>query len=117
MSLLRRTVEGWFPKPLKWNAFSLLPTEAVATLERLGLETTEDFFLAFRKDAKGLERQTGLDGKTLGRFFGLADLSRIQWVSPTFAQALAAAGYDRASKVAEAKAETLAQALEEGQPG
>ena len=41
----------------------------------------------------------------------LADLARVQWVSPTVARMLVEAGYDSASKVAAANAEDLYEAL------
>ncbi len=42
---------------------------------------------------------------------GLADLSRVQWVSPTFARALYEAGYGSCSDVAAARAEDVYEAV------
>jgi hypothetical protein len=41
----------------------------------------------------------------------LADLTRVQWVSPTAARMLVEAGYDSVSKLAVADAEDLCEAL------
>jgi len=52
-----------------------------------------------------------VDAALLEALVRLADLTRVQWVSPIAARMLVEAGYDSASKVAAADAEDLCEAL------
>ncbi|MDY6966929.1 MAG: DUF4332 domain-containing protein, partial [Halobacteriota archaeon] len=64
-----------------------------------------------KEDSTELEKRTGVDRDILDALAHLADLTRVQWVSPTAARMLLEAGYDSASKVASADAEVLSDAL------
>jgi hypothetical protein len=50
------------------------------------------------KKRSELAKSTGVDTATLEILARLADLMRVQWVSPTFARMLIVAGYDSAAK-------------------
>jgi predicted flap endonuclease-1-like 5' DNA nuclease len=111
--LLRREIEGYFPKPPALKAFDWLPKEAIAKLEENGMRDTAALYQAAVSVESGTElaESTGVDAAVLEALIRLADLTRVQWVSPTAARMLVEAGYDSASKVAAADSEELHQAL------
>ena len=49
----------------------------------------------------------GVDRKSIDSLYVLVDLTRIQWVSPTAARMLVAAGYDSTEKISRAGADAL----------
>ena len=105
--LLRRAVEGFFPKPQPLRAFAWLDGEALAKLEKAGVKDTEQLHRAAAAGPAALAEKSGLRVKDLCEWIAVADLSRVQWVSPTFARVLVTAGFDSAAKVASATAEAL----------
>jgi hypothetical protein len=113
LTVLRRAVEGFFPKPQPWAAFPWLPVGTIAKLETVGLQTTDELHHAARRGRAALARKTGLPAKDLAEALALSDLSRIQWVSPNVARTLVAAGFARASEVASANPESLCQTVAE----
>lgn len=113
LNLLRRAVEGFFPKPKPLAAFDWLDLGVVDKLEKAGIKDSRQLHLAAGCGAETLGAKIGLDADALAELIALSDLSRAQWVSPAFARALYAAGYDNAAKVAAADAETLCQAIED----
>lgn len=111
--LLRREIEGYFPKPSALKVFDWLPKGAIAILEENGIRDTTALYKA-ASSVNGrteLAKSTGVDVSILEALVRLADLTRVQWVSPTVARMLVEAGYDSVSKVAAADADDLCQAL------
>lgn len=111
--LLRREIEGYFPKPSALKVFDWLPKGAIAILEENGIRDTIALYKA-ASSVNGrteLAKSTGVDVSILEALVRLADLTRVQWVSPTVARMLVEAGYDSVSKVAAADADDLCQAL------
>lgn len=111
LRLLRRTVEGFFPKPRALKEFDWLDKGIVTSLENAGITNTRQVFDATCSGAGALAKEIGVDAKKLKQLVAVSDLCRIQWVSPTFARALAAAGAPSAAAVAEADPERLFQAM------
>lgn len=111
--LLRREIESYFPKPFALKAFGWLPKEEIAKLEENEMRDTAALHEAAgsAKNRLELANSTGVDAAVLEALVRLADLTRVQWVSPTAARMLVEAGYDSASKVAAADSEGLYQAL------
>jgi hypothetical protein len=119
LALLRREVEGYFPKPVALKAFDWLPSDELARLERLGLRDTARLYAATgdAQRCRELARSAGVAAATVEALARLADLSRVQWVSPTFARMLVAAGYDSPALIAAADAQALTQALASANAG
>jgi hypothetical protein len=115
LSLLRREIESYFPKPAALRVFDWLPQDEIAKLEQLEIGNTATLYDRTNSAEKrfGLAKSSGVDASTLEILARLADLMRVQWVSPTFARMLTVAGYDSAAKVASANADDLCQALAE----
>jgi Domain of unknown function (DUF4332) len=111
--LLRREIEGYFPKPVDLKTFAWLPKGDIAKLEQNGIDDTAQLYEMADSVKKRTElaKSTDVAIATLEALTRLADLMRVQWVSPTFAQMLIAAGYDSASKVTRAEADELCDAL------
>lgn len=111
--LLRREIEGYFPKPPALKAFDWLPKGEIARLEKNGIRDAAALYQAAgsAKTRAELAKSTGVDAATLEALVQLADLTRVQWVSPMAARLLVEAGCDSASKLAAAAAEELCQAL------
>ena len=111
LRLLRRVINGFFPKPRSLKEVDWLDENSVVSLNKAGIKNTQDLFDAASDDAPGLAKRTGIDQKEILEFLSIADLCRIQWVSPTFARVLVAAGFANAIAVAEANPESLFQAI------
>ena len=112
--LLRREIEGYFPKPAALKEFDGLQRGENEKLEKHGIRNAAEVYEATRnaRNIAALAESTGVDASTLKTLSNWADLTRIRWVSPLTARMLADAGYDSAEKVAEADPETLCAALE-----
>ena len=111
--LVRREVEGYFPKPAALKAFDWLPKEEITRLEENGIHNAAALYEAARgaKSRTEIAGSIGVDVAVFEALIRLADLTRVQWVSPTAARMLIEAGYDSASMVAAADSEDLHQAL------
>jgi hypothetical protein len=111
--LLRREVESYFPKPFTLKEFTRLPKDKVAKLEEIGINNTAELFekAATPEGKASLVKSTGVDADFVDDLFRLADLTRIQWISPTAARMLVDAGYDTPSKVEKADAEALCETM------
>lgn len=111
LDLLSRAVRGWTPKPAPLADFPLLEADFVAALARRGIADGRRLWTeaSRRKDRARLASDAGLDPGTLLRAASLADLGRVQWVSPSFACVLYAAGYASTGAVARSAARELAE--------
>lgn len=113
LTLLRREVEGWFPKPLPLKDFDGLPQSEVARLERAGICDSAALYEATDSQSRrtALANALGMDFATLETFAHLVDLTRVQWTSPTAARMLLEAGCNSAAKLAGMDADELYEAL------
>lgn len=111
--LLRRETGGYLPKPFALKRFDWLPEEEIAKLEENEIRDTAALYevAGSVKSRTELAESTEVDVAILDALARLADLTRVQWVSPTAARMLVEAGYCSASKVAVADAEDLHEAL------
>lgn len=109
LSLLRREIEGYFPKPLPLKAFEWLPQIECKKIEAKGLKNSVLIYEGLNTANKrtDLSNELKIDIQFLNSLFNLVDLSRIQWVSPTFARMLLASGYENPETIAKANAEKL----------
>jgi predicted flap endonuclease-1-like 5' DNA nuclease len=113
--LLRREIEGYFPKPAALKEFQELPQGEIEKLKQHGLHNAAHVYEATReaKDVAELAESTGVNISTLETLTRWVDLTRIRWVSPLTARMLADAGYDSTAKVAAADPETLCENLDQ----
>jgi hypothetical protein len=113
LTLLRREVEGWFPKPSLLKDFDWLPKSEIAKLESSGIRDAAALHEATDSKSKrtALAKSTGADMTTLETLTQLVDLTRVQWVSPTTARMLLEAGCTGSTKLAKADADELCETL------
>lgn len=113
LTLLRREIESWFPKPPLLKDFDWLPQSEVAKLKRDGIRDSAALYEATDSKSKrtALAKSTGVDVATLETFAQLVDLTRVQWTSPTAARMLLEAGCTASAKLAKMDADELCQAL------
>lgn len=113
LTLLRREIEGWFPKPFPLKDFDWLSKSEVAKLERDGVRNSAALYEATDSKSKrtALAKSTRVDGDFLETFAQLVDLTRVQWVSPTTARMLLEAGCTGSVKLAKMDADELCEAL------
>jgi len=113
LTLLRREIEGWFPKPFALKDFDWLPKGEIAKLEQDGIRDAAALYEATDSKSKrtALANTAGVDIATLETFAQLVDLTRVQWTSPTAARMLLEAGCSSATKLAKMDADELCEAL------
>jgi hypothetical protein len=113
LTLLRREIEGWFPKPPLLKDFNWLPKSEIAKLERNGIRDAATLYEATDSKSKrtALAKSTGVDIVTLETLAQLVDLTRVQWTSPTAARMLLEAGCTSSAKLAQADADELCEEL------
>lgn len=109
--LLKRTIEGFFPKPRPLKDWDWLPDAAARGLAKAGIANTRQLFEATCSGTDALARDIGVDVDLLAEPAAIADLCRIQWASPNFARALVAAGKATPEAVAKADPDALYEAL------
>ena len=112
--LLRREIESFFPKPFALKGFHWLPEDELSKLVDAGIQTTASLYQAACSSRKrhALAASTGVDEATLEELFCLADLTRVQWVSPNAARMLMDAGITSVICLSSADANQLHAALE-----
>ena len=111
LQLLRRVINGFFPKPRALKDMDWLEAGTVDNLSKTGIKNTRQLFDAVPGGAAELARRTGVGQKDAQELLSISDLCRIQWVSPTFARVLVAAGFKNANAVAGANPEALFHAI------
>ncbi len=109
--LLRRAVRGFYPRPRPLRAFDWIGPESMAALASVGITDSEQLRLATRSGPVALAERSGVAVATIAELAELTDLVRVQWVNPSLARALVAAGYPSASALAAADPTELALAL------
>lgn len=112
LTLLRREIESYFPKPPALRAFDWLPESEIVKLESCGVHDAAALHATAAPLARaGLLESTGVDAAVLDSLVQLADLTRVQWVSPATARWLVEADCESASKLAASDPEELCAAL------
>ncbi len=114
LTLLRREIESYFPKPNALKEFDWLPQEEIARFEANGIKDVAALYEAASNAASkaDLVKTTGVNLEVLEALVRLADLTRVQWVSPTTARMLVEVSCDSVSRLAQADADDLCNALE-----
>jgi hypothetical protein len=114
LTLLRREIEGYFPKAHSVGAFDWFLKNDLDNLESRGLKNTALLYEALASPEKREEAAIalGVDADVIDSLYALADLTRIQWVSPTAARMLVSAGYTDVKAVSDADPEGLCSELD-----
>ena len=109
--LLRRAVNGFHPKPRPLREFDWVPLGVVTALEEAGVKNSTQLHDAAQTGLADLVKRTGVSQDELSELVVLSGLVRVQWVSPTFARALVAAGFPTPEAVRLADPDQLHEAV------
>jgi len=109
ITILIRELKSIQPKPLKLSEFNWISKSTIDSIEKAGISNTKILYerLAKADARKQFSKTAGVDEKEILELLKLSDLTRIQWVNPTFAHVLFAAGFDTVWKVSKADYEDL----------
>jgi hypothetical protein len=109
LTILARTLRGYRPKPVKLPDYPSVDAKLVSLLAGRGIIDSRSLFDALhkRKERRIFARAAGADEDALLELVRLADLSRIQWVSPLFARLLLEAGFSNTGEISRAKADDV----------
>lgn len=113
LTLLRREVNSYQPKPIRLKDFPGVDPEVVQKLEQKGIKHTKQLFphVLTPADRAELAEQHQIDGDDLLDLTKLTDIARLKWVGPKFARLLIESGYDTVAQVASSDHEELYHAL------
>lgn len=109
LTVLIRELKSIQSKPLKLSEFNWISKSIINSIEKAGISNTKILYerLAKADERKQFSKIAGVDEKEILELLKLSDLTRIQWVNPTFAHVLYAAGFDTVWKVSKADYEDL----------
>ncbi len=115
LTLLRREIEGYFPRAFPLSELTWLPNDQLERLAQLGLGNVQKFYdyLQMPEARANFAAKHGFEDEFLNSLFALADLTRVQWVSSGFARVLLLTQFSTVEKMACADAKQLAAAVDE----
>lgn len=104
LTILRRVINGYIPKPNKFRDFPNIDERIVKKLEAINVKNTLQLYdkVLTLKQRTNLSNTTKISLEQLDRLARLTDLSRIKWVNHTFAYVLYESGFQSAEEVAKA---------------
>lgn len=113
MTLLRREVNSYQPKPINLKDFPGVDQETVQKLEQIGIKNTKQLFarVLTTETRTELAKQTRIADADILELTKLTDVARMKWVGPKFARLLVESEYDTAEKVVNSNYAELHQAL------
>jgi predicted flap endonuclease-1-like 5' DNA nuclease len=113
LTILRREVNSYRPKPVNLKAFPGVGEDCAAELAEAGIKNSYHLFSQMRtaEQQKMLADQTGIAPETLRELLALSDLVRINGVGPVFARMLYDLDVKGAANLAAAQAAPLFSAL------
>lgn len=113
LTLLRREVNGYQPKPIDLQDFPGVKPAVVRKLRQIGIKNTEQLFpnVLTRKSRREFAQQHQIEPQDLLELTKLTDVARTRWVGPKFARLLIESEYDTVEKIASSKHQELYQAL------
>ena len=114
LTLLRREIEGYFPKPLPVASFNWIPQQVLIAFKNNGMADTKAIVeqLSEKRHRTAFGLTAGIAPVLVETVFCLSGLTRIQWTSPAVARMLLAAGYRTVAQVASADPDMLYRDLD-----
>jgi len=113
LTVLRREVNSYQPKPINLKDFPGVDPEAVVKLIQIGIKNTKQLFpnVLTPQDRRVIAEQNQIQFDEILELTKLTDVARLKWVGPKFARLLIESDYDTVEKVANSNYEELYQAL------
>ena len=104
LTVLRRWVNGYHPKPVRLADLPPVDPNAVDRLAAQDIHDTLELFPKVRTPAlrADLAEETKISPEQIMLLTKLTDLCRLKWVGPKFAHLLLVSGYDTVEKIARA---------------
>lgn len=102
LTVLRREVNSYQPKPVKLSDFPGVDPDVVRRLEEAGIKNTKQLFEHVQTSAEREQfaAEYQIDPDDLFELTKLTDVARLKWVGPKFARLLVDSEYDTVAKVA-----------------
>ena len=115
LTILRRELGSYFPKPVNLSDFPNLPAEVISVLAGQGIQNSKIYFeKGFSPEQRQkLAEDTGLDEAVLLELAYLCDLSRVGGVGPVFARMLYDCGIQKIEELHNLAAEEIKQKFDE----
>ncbi len=109
LTILRRRINVYTPKPVSLSKFPGVDAEHIECLAAVGIKQTRQLFERTQsaQDRAALSNLTGVPGDALLELVKLSDLSRASYVGPAFARVIYEAGADTIGKLADCSPEEL----------
>ncbi|MDO9084807.1 MAG: DUF4332 domain-containing protein [Anaerolineaceae bacterium] len=113
LTVLRREVNSYQPKPIDLIDFPGIDTDVVHKLHQVGIKNTEQLFpyVLTRQARSEFAEQKQIEYEDILELTKLTDVARIKWVGPKFARLLIESEYDTVEKIADSNYQELHLAL------
>ena len=113
LTVLRREVNSYQPKPINLKDFPGVKLEVTQKLAALGLKNTKQLFsrVITEEGRTDLAEKSQTEYEDILELTKLTDMARMKWVGPKFARLLVESDYDTAEKVVHSDYEELYQNL------
>jgi peptidoglycan hydrolase-like protein with peptidoglycan-binding domain len=102
LTVLRRWVNGYHPKPVKLADLPPVDADTVTRLAVMGINDTLQLFPRVKTPTLRAElaSESGIPPEKILILTKLSDLCRLKWVGPKFAHLLLVSGFDTVEKIA-----------------
>ena len=102
LTVLRREVNSYQPKPINLKDFPGVDPEIVKKLVKIGIKNTKQLFpnVLTPQERREFAEQNRIQYDEILELTKLTDVARLKWVGPKFARLLIESDYDTVEKVA-----------------
>ena len=113
LTVLRREVNGYQPKPINLKDFPRVNLEVIEKLRQVGIKNTIHLFpwVLTPKTRRKFATQHLIEYQDILELTKLTDVARMKWVGPKFARLLIESPYDSVERVRNANFKELYQSL------
>ncbi len=113
LTILRREVNSYQPKPIDLQDFPGVNPDVVRKLRKIGIKNTEQLFpnVLTPEDRREFAKRNQIEPEAILELTKLTDVARTKWVGPKFARLLIETEYDTVEKVANSNCQELYLAL------
>lgn len=113
LTVLRREVNSYQPKPINLKEFPGVDTAVVQQLQQQGIKNTKQLFAHVQtpEERQAFAAQNQIPVEDLLDLTKLTDMARLKWVGPKFARLMVESPYDTVEKIANSNYEELYHAI------
>lgn len=90
LTILRREINGFLPKPISLSTFPAIDKSILLKFSKIGIKTSKDLYekAISKADRKSLSELTGIEYDFILMLLKLSDIGRVNGVGPVFARML-----------------------------